>query len=96
MARDHLLSRIIDQIGYLLNAVDPHAEVNKLISLELTLNPLAKNQSFEEIFGLVVNKLIDFYQDDELRSLWEQYILLDTSDILDDYSDYYDEDDEAA
>lgn len=95
MNQEYLLHKMIDHIGYLLNSTEPHAEINKLISIEFTLNPQAKDLSFEEVFGQVVEKLIKFYEDDELRELWQAYILVDHSELTDEYFDDYLDDDAA-
>jgi hypothetical protein len=93
MIKEKLIFHIVEQIGFLLNSLDPQAEINKLISMELTLNPDAKEMSYEEILGVVINKLINFYDNKELEELWTHYLLISNNEITDDF-DLEDEDED--
>lgn len=79
------LDKVIDQIGFLLNSVDPTEEINKMMALELTITPNAHELPYKEIMNKVVVKLVNFYQDQELEQLWTQYLLeVDEEEIFDD------------
>jgi hypothetical protein len=82
---DDELEKVINHIGYLMNSMDPAEEINKLISMEMTLNPESQDISYRDIMTKVIIKLVEFYDDMELQVLWTEYLL--NSD---------DEEDEAA
>ncbi len=77
------LDRVITQIGFLLNSIDPVKEINKLISLELTVNSKAKDLSYQDVMNLVVIRLANFYGDEDLRALWTEYLLIDNGTLSD-------------
>jgi hypothetical protein len=77
MNKGQALERVVEQIGLLMNSVDPSVEINKLIALELTLNHNAADMSYEEIMTEVIIKLTNFYKNDELEDLWTEYLMID-------------------
>jgi len=80
--RDQALDQVIEHIGFLMNSLDPYAEITKLISLELTVNPDSAEMSYEEIFAMVVGKLMHFYQDKELEEKWTHFVILSGQEEL--------------
>ena len=69
------LDKVIDQIGYLMNSVDPTDEINKLITLEFTVNSETKDLNYRDVMTKVIVKLVEFYNDPELEALWTEYLL---------------------
>ena len=47
MEKEEVLEEIIEQIGILLNSIAPADELNKLITLELTVNPDAQDMGYD-------------------------------------------------
>jgi hypothetical protein len=80
MTRDETLDRLFDLIAQLMNVSDPLAEVNKLIALEMTLNPDTHQMDYTEIMNRIIGRLVNFYQSEELEQLWLDYIFNDQSE----------------
>lgn len=78
------LDKVINHIGFLMNVVDPAEELNKMMALELTINPEAKDLNYREILNIVILKLIRFYQDKDLEDLWSDFIISPEIDDSDD------------
>ena len=75
VSRQASLIKVIDQIGYLMNSVEPAEEINKMVILEMSINPKAKDMSYNELLTEVIFKLVDFYKDPELEQLWVYYLV---------------------
>ena len=84
MEKEEVLEEIIEQIGILLNSIAPADELNKLITLELTVNPDAQDMGYDELLGHVVGKLISFYKCDKLKDLWTHYLLFEGAEAIED------------
>ncbi len=74
--KEELFNQILERIRMLMNTTNPLAELNKLITLEYSMNPEAQDMGHLEVLSLVVVKLATFYSDQKLLDLWETYLLL--------------------
>ena len=74
--KEELFKQILERIRMLMNTTNPLAELNKLITLEYSMNPGAKDMGHLEVLSSVVIKLATFYGDQKLLDLWETYLLL--------------------
>ncbi len=73
-AEQNLFDLIVNRVGFLMERDDPYEEIRKMIVMELTLNPeLAELSDHSQIFYQVVEKLVAFYDDKVLTSLWNEY-----------------------
>ena len=83
-SKESVLDELVEQVGILLNSINPRDELKKLITLEFTLNPESSEMEYDEVLGIVVNKLIDFYSCQKLEDLWTQYLLFESIEAIED------------
>ena len=69
-----LLKKFFDHLSYLMNRSDVDLELQKLMSIEITTNPQARDLEYLELLNVVILRLIDFYQDPQLEQVWFNYL----------------------
>lgn len=74
MEYDHQFEKVMDHISLLLNSADVHHDVQKLLALEMTTNPDGVNLEYIELLHIVVLRLAQFYNDENLENLWYNYL----------------------
>jgi hypothetical protein len=74
--KEELFKQILERIRMLMNTSNPLAELNKLVTLEYSTNPDAKDMGHLEVLSAVIIKLATFYGDQKLVDLWETYLLM--------------------
>ena len=68
-----LFDQILEKVGYILNKDSPMDELNKLVVMEYSLNPIFTRLGYDEVFDIVMQKFIKAYHDEELMELWNAY-----------------------
>ena len=76
VSKEELFKQILERIRTLMNTQNPHAELNKLVTLEYSTNPEAKDMGHLEVLSLVIFKLATFYGDQKLVDLWDTYLAI--------------------
>ena len=74
---DKLLERVMNHVSMLLNSADVETEIQKMIALEITTNPDNASLEYLELMHIVILRLAQFYNDDELEELWYNYLECD-------------------
>ena len=74
MNSSDLLKNFFNHLSYLMNRSDVDLELQKLMSIEITTNPQARDLEYLELLNVVILRLIDFYQDPQLEQIWFNYL----------------------
>ena len=69
-----LLKKFFNHLSYLMNRSDVDFELQKLMSIEITTNPQARDLEYLELLNVVILRLIDFYQDPQFEQAWFDYL----------------------
>ena len=75
LEKEQLWAEIVERVGILLNSMHPHEDLQKLIALEFTVNPEAKENTYNEVLAKVMTYLINFYHCSTLEELWTKFLL---------------------
>jgi hypothetical protein len=80
-----LYNELVEQVGILLNSVHPDMDLKKLVTLEFTLNMETANMEYNEVLGIVIGRLIAFYDCQKLEDLWTQYLIYESVESMEEF-----------
>ena len=74
MNSDDLLKSVFDRLQFCMACSDIDVELQKMVSMELTMNPQAKELEYFDVLHVVILRLVNFYGDEQLKQLWLSYL----------------------